>query len=283
MSSRPSAPVLLSIAGSDCSAGAGIQADLKAGCAMGCYPLTAITCVVSEVPGKVDGIVPMDAAFVAQQVRLCLRHFPVRAIKTGMLYSPDIVEAVAAELQASHSPLVVDPVMIATAGEPLMLQAAIETYEQHIIPRTTVLTPNLDELMRLLPGAKEESECPRDADALTDAALTLARHYGCAILAKGGHLSGNVCTDVLALPDGSTHRWEHPRTRGISTHGTGCTLSSALAARLAAGDDLRSATKRALHYVGQAIGSSLHWEGIDALNHMSPLWERCAERRIRHA
>ena len=268
MPPRPSAPVYLSIAGSDCSAGAGIQADLKTGCALGCYPLTAVTCVVSEVPGTVDGIVPMGADFVAQQIRLCLRHFPVRAIKTGMLYAPAIVEAVAAELRTSDAPLVVDPVMIATAGEPLLLRSAIRTYEEHLIPRARILTPNLDELVHLLPG---ENTRPADADTLTEAALTLARHYGCAILAKGGHLSGTTCTDVLALPGGETRRWEHERVCGISTHGTGCTLSSALAARLAAGDDLITATACALHYVSRAIADSLRWNQLDALNHMSPL------------
>lgn len=270
MTSRPSAPVYLSIAGSDCSAGAGIQADLKAGCAMGCYPLTAITCVVSEVPGNVNGIKPMDAEFVARQIKLCLRHFPVRAIKTGMLYAPAIVEAVAAELHATTAPLVVDPVMIATAGEPLMLQEAIETYEKHLIPRASILTPNLDELKHLLSSTGETSQ-PQNEAELTDAACALSRHYNCAILAKGGHLSGTVCTDILALPDGSTRCWKHPRTEGISTHGTGCTLSSALAARLAAGDDLTTAAERALRYVSEAIRTSLRWGSIDALNHMLSL------------
>ena len=143
-------PTYLSIAGSDCSAGAGLQADLKAGFALGCYPLTAVTCVVSEVPGKVEGIVAMEPQFVANQVRICLQNFPVAAIKTGMLYSPEIVQAVTAELSNYGGPIVVDPVMIATAGEPLILREAIGVYEQSLMPRTTLLTPNLDELTKLL-------------------------------------------------------------------------------------------------------------------------------------
>lgn len=256
-------PVYLSIAGSDCSAGAGIQADLKAGFALGCYPLTAITCVVSEVPGKVEGIVPMEPQFVAEQVRICMQHFPVAAIKTGMLYSPEIVRAVTAELQDYTGPIVVDPVMIATAGEPLILQAAISVYEQSLMPRTTVLTPNLDELQRLL----ATQEPIRTADELQQAATVLAGRYNCAILAKGGHLGGNTCTDILVLQDGTAHRWSHPRTTGISTHGTGCTLSSAIAAQLALGHELIPAVERALQYITRAIASSHKLGTLWAVNH----------------
>ncbi len=258
-----SAPVYLSIAGSDCSAGAGIQADLKAGFALGCYPLTAITCVVSEVPGKVEGIVAMEPSFVADQVRICLQHFPVAAIKTGMLYSPEIVKAVTAELQGFNGPIVVDPVMIATAGEPLILQAAISVYEQHLMPRTTLLTPNLDELQRLL-GTDAPICTPAE---LQQAAAVLANRYQCAVLAKGGHLSGSTCTDILVLSDGTAHHWSHPRTEGISTHGTGCTLSSAVAAHLAKGYDLITAVELSLQYITKAIASSHKLGELWAVNH----------------
>ena len=258
-----SAPVYLSIAGSDCSAGAGIQADLKAGFALGCYPLTAITCVVSEVPGKVEGIVAMEPSFVADQVRICLQHFPVAAIKTGMLYSPEIVKAVTAELQGFNGPIVVDPVMIATAGEPLILQAAISVYEQHLMPRTALLTPNLDELQRLL-GTDAPICTPAE---LQQAAAVLANRYQCAVLAKGGHLSGSTCTDILVLSDGTAHHWSHPRTEGISTHGTGCTLSSAVAAHLAQGYDLITAVDLSLQYITKAIASSHKLGELWAVNH----------------
>lgn len=263
---RHSLPVMLSIAGSDCSAGAGLQADLKAGFALGCYPLTAVTCVVSEVPGKVEGLCPLEPDFVAAQVRLCLREYPVRAIKTGMLYSPAIVAAVAAELRQQSAPLVIDPVMIATAGEPLMLREAISSYEQELIPLATLLTPNLDELSRLL-GTPE----PQSPDELADAALALARRYRCAILAKGGHLPGRQCCDILAEPDGSLHHWEHPRCEAVTTHGTGCTLSAAVAAGLAAGAPLRDAVERALIYTGRAIAQSWQLGLHDALNHRPEL------------
>ena len=258
-----STPVYLSIAGSDCSAGAGIQADLKAGFALGCYPLTAITCVVSEVPGKVEGIVPMEPSFVADQVCICLQHFPVAAIKTGMLYSPEIVRAVTQELQDFTGPIVVDPVMIATAGEPLILQAAISVYEQSLMPRTTLLTPNLDELERLL-GTEEPI---RTADDLQQAAAVLAQRYNCAVLAKGGHLGGDTCTDILVMKDSTAHRWSHPRTIGISTHGTGCTLSSAVAAHLALGHELVPAVELSLQYIAQAIANSHKLGDLWAVNH----------------
>lgn len=258
-----STPTYLSIAGSDCSAGAGIQADLKAGFALGCYPLTAITCVVSEVPGKVEGIVPMEPQFVADQVRICLQHFPVAAIKTGMLYSPEIVRAVTAELEGYAGPIVVDPVMIATAGEPLILQAAINVYEQNLMPRTTLLTPNLDELQRLL-----NTQAPiTTPDELQQAAIELTHRYNCAVLAKGGHLEGDTCTDILIMKDGTAHRWSHPRTMGISTHGTGCTLSSAIAAHLAMGYELKEAVERSLSYIAQAIAHSHKLGELWAVNH----------------
>lgn len=256
-------PVYLSIAGSDCSAGAGLQADLKAGFALGCYPLTAVTCVVSEVPGKVEGIVAMEPQFVADQVRICLQHFPVAAIKTGMLYSPEIVQAVVAELNDYSGPIVVDPVMIATAGEPLILQAAISVYEQSLMPRTTVLTPNLDELQRLL-GTTEPIST---ADDLQQAATVLSQKYHCAVLAKGGHLGSNTCTDILVQKDGTAHRWSHPRTLGISTHGTGCTLSSAVAAHLAHGHNLVQAVELSLRYITKSIATSHQLGDLWAVNH----------------
>ena len=257
-----STPVFLSIAGSDCSAGAGAQADLKAGFALGCYPLTALTCVVSEVPGCVRGIQPLPADFVRDQVELCLATYPVQAVKCGMLYSPDIVRAVAHALRDFRGPLIIDPVMIATAGEALMQQEAVRVYEEALFPRAAVLTPNCDELAALL-----SCPPPRTAGELESAARKLVARYGCAVLAKGGHLSGDVCTDLLVLPDGSAHTWEHARTKNISTHGTGCTLSSALAAQLALGHPLPEACARALDYTARAIAASHRFGSVCALNH----------------
>ncbi len=274
MSTLPSAPVYLSIAGSDCSAGAGLQADLKAGFELGCYPLTAVTCVVNEVPGKVEGIVPMEADFVAAQVRLCLQSFPVKAVKCGMLYSPDIVRAVAQELAPHQLPLVIDPVMIATAGDALMLEEAIAVYEECLYPIASLLTPNRDELSRLLGG------CPiNTVDELSDAAYALARETNCHVLAKGGHLPGDECVDIFAARPERVNGvpaalppliLTHPRTPGVSTHGTGCTLSSAITAGLAKGMSLDAAIQTGLDYTARAIAGTLHLGPMQALDHHAP-------------
>lgn len=255
-------PVILSVAGSDCSAGAGAQADLKTGFALGCYPLTALTCVVSEVPGCVRALHPLPADFVRDQAELCLSTFPVRAVKCGMLYSADIVRAVARALRGFAGALVIDPVMIATAGEPLMQQEAVRAYEEELFPKATLITPNCDELAALL-----RCPVPRTAAALEQAAHAFVARYRCAVLAKGGHLHGDVCTDMLVLPDGTQHMWEHARVIGISTHGTGCTLSTALAAHLAHGLALPDACARALEDTEQAIARSHRFGSVRALNH----------------
>ncbi len=263
---RPSAPVYLSIAGSDCSAGAGLQADLKAGFALGCYPLTAVTCVVNEVPGKVEGIVAMEADFVAAQVRLCLESFPVKAVKCGMLYSPDIVRAVAQVLAPHKLPLVIDPVMIATAGDALMLEEAVAVYEECLIPIASLLTPNCDELARLL-----GTEAPTTPHELERSARALASRYGCAVLAKGGHLEGEHCTDLLVPADASALiSFTRPRTQGVSTHGTGCTLSSAVTAGLAQGLPLTQAVEQGLDYTARAIAATLCLGEMQALDHHAP-------------
>ena len=189
-------PVMMTIAGSDCSAGAGLQADLKAAHAMGAFALTAVTCIVSEVPGLVRGIQEVEPELVADQVRINLEHFPVAAVKAGMLYSPSIVRAVHGVLKDADIPLVVDPVMIATAGDRLMREEAVAVYEELLLPRAALLTPNLDEAAVLL-----RSSSNPERDELPEAAARLALRYGCPVLLKGGHLAGD-CRDVLAGPDG---------------------------------------------------------------------------------
>lgn len=256
-------PVFLTIAGSDSSAGAGVQADLKTGCALGCYPLTAVTCVVSEVPGRVAALCPMEPDFVVSQVQLAFEAFPVAALKTGMLYSPQIVRAVA-EILPPGVPLVVDPVMVATAGADLMLSDTLAAYTEHLFPRAALLTPNKDELLRLTSGERIESVEEQQA-----AALELAARFSCAVLAKGGHMPGAVCTDVLAMPDGSTRLYTHARTPGIPTHGTGCTLSAAVTAHLAHGLPLEQAVEHALSYTAESIAHSFNWGATYALAHNS--------------
>ena len=281
-------PVVMSIAGSDNSAGAGAQADLKTFSALGTYGVTAITCVVAEVPGKVSAIQPIEPRIVAEQIRLLFEAFPISAVKTGMLYSREIIEAVAASLQsairnpprrrrgqegeggwASQSaiPLVVDPVMVATSGDPLLQQDAIALYRERIFPMAKLITPNLDEAAVLL---------GRPLANLADMRLgvrELAERFGTAILLKGGHLREAIATDLL-FADGEVHEFTAPFVPGVSTHGTGCTYSAAIAASLGKGLPLRDAVGEAKCFVTGAITHFFRWthrgRTTDALRHFAP-------------
>src|SRR6184192_760881 len=186
-------PVALTIAGSDCSAGAGIQADLKTFSALGVYGLTAITCIVAETPGKVSRIQPADPEIVREQIELLLKNFPIAAIKTGLLCNAEIVAQVVRSLgKVKRRPLVVDPVMIATSGDILLEPEAIRIYQRDLFPLATLITPNLDEATRLL------GYPIRDLGAMHRATRTLATKYGTAVLLKGGHLRGRRAIDVFS-------------------------------------------------------------------------------------
>ncbi len=262
-------PVALTIAGSDNSAGAGAQADLKTFSALGCYGVTAITCVVAEVPGRVSAIHPIPPEIVAEQVRLLFEAFPVAAMKTGMLYSRGIISAICEVLDAhgARIPLVVDPVMVATSGDPLLRGDAISLYKERLFPRALVATPNLDEVRTLL-GQNVDTVAGMHA-----AGRELLSRHGCAWLIKGGHLRGDMAIDVLVTTDGKSEEFHAPFVPGVSTHGTGCTTSAAIAAALARGLALREAVVEAKKFVHQAIASYLRWErngrATDALNHFA--------------
>lgn len=258
-----SPPVALSIAGSDCSAGAGIQADLKSFSAHGVFGLTAITCVVAEVPGQVGSIVPVPPEVLAEQLDLLGKTFPIAAIKTGMLYSSDHVRVCIDWLKTLDPlpPLVIDPVMIATTGDSLLKDDALEVYTGELLPLATVITPNLDEAVALA-GAPIGS--------LSDLELRageLAKQFGTSVLAKGGHLAREVATDVLAGPDGDLEEFSAPFVAGVNTHGTGCTYSAAIAAGLADGSHLIAAVGGAKRFVSSAIRDYFQWQDVDALNH----------------
>ena len=258
-------PVVLTIAGSDNSCGAGAQADLKAITALGGYAQTAITCVVAEVPGRVEMIQPVKAAVVAAQIRLSCRSFPVAAIKTGMLFSRPIIRAVAGALAEGRVrvPLVVDPVMVASSGEPLLEPAAIAAYGRELFPRAVLVTPNLDEL-RILSAMP----CRNLAEMEAAGRMLVARH-GCAFLLKGGHLRGRVATDLLVTQDGC-RRYDAAFRRGFDAHGTGCTYSAAIATGLALGLPLAEAVARAKRYITAAIRGRLSWGRTAALDHRVP-------------
>ena len=258
--------VALTIAGSDSSAGAGLQADLKTFSALGVFGVTAATCVVAEVPGKVSRIDAVDARNVREQIELLLAHFPVAAIKTGLLCSPEIVETVTEALaQAADIPLVVDPVMVATSGDALLEPAAVEIYCSRLFSRAALITPNMAEAAAL-------SERPvRNLDEMRVAGEQLARKFGTRFLLKGGHLGGESATDLL-FGGVAVMEFSAPFVHGVSTHGTGCTYSAAIAARLALGDEIEVAIASAKDFVSRAIGGYFAWTtssgSVQALNHL---------------
>jgi hydroxymethylpyrimidine/phosphomethylpyrimidine kinase len=271
MPAKAEVPVALTIAGSDSSAGAGIQADLKTFSALGVYGLTAITCVVAETPGRVSKIEAVSAAMVAAQIEVLLENFPVAAIKTGLLFSSEIVTEVARMLRAHAAtgnaapPLVIDPVMVATSGDLLLRDDAIESYERDLFPLAALVTPNLGEATRLL------GEAIQDLPAMREAGAKLAKKYRVPILLKGGHLSGENAIDLLFV-EGNIMEFSAPFSRGIATHGTGCTYSAAIAAGLASRLSLEEAVRRAKKFVTAAIAQHRSWktppgESLHALNH----------------
>jgi hydroxymethylpyrimidine/phosphomethylpyrimidine kinase len=265
--------VALTIAGSDSSAGAGIQADLKTFTALGVYGLTAVTCIVAEVPRKVSRIEPVTARMVREQIEVLLKNFRVGAIKTGLLCSAEIVCAVAQTIQdakkkaARSIPFIVDPVMIATSGDNLLEPEAVEPYKNELFPLATLVTPNLDEAALLL------ETTITDRKQMENAAKALAKKYRVSILLKGGHLPGDSAIDLL-FHYGELTKFSAPFVRGIETHGTGCTYSAAITAGLAAGFSLEQAIRRAKKFVTESIKRRFRWTSksggiLDALRHSS--------------
>lgn len=264
-------PVALTIAGSDSSAGAGIQADLKTFSAFGVYGLTAVTCIVAEIPGKVSRIEPVSARIVREQIEVLVENFQIGAIKTGLLCSGEIISAVARAMRrvdkmvVRRIPVVVDPVIVATSGNPLLDPTAIEAYENELFPLASLITPNLDETERLL-GTNV-----KDRESMHTAAKELGTQFGTAILLKGGHLPGRHAVDVLFL-NGKIVEFSAPFVRGVATHGTGCTYSAAITAGLACGLSLEQSIKRAKKFVSQSIAQHFQWRSktgkvLDALRH----------------
>jgi len=268
--SAATVPVALTIAGSDSSAGAGIQADLKTFSALGVYGLTAITCVVAETPGKVLRIEPINPEIVHEQVAVLARTFPIAAAKTGLLCSGEIVEAVACGIDLlrkidNRIPVVVDPVTVATSGDMLLTPEAMEIYERELFPIATLLTPNLEEAGKLI------GEPIRDLETMRKAGKQLQQKYQVSILLKGGHLAGDDAVDLL-FAGNKISEFSAPFVRGVATHGTGCTYSAAITAALASGLSLEAAVRRAKEFVTASIAQRLRWksksgENIDALNH----------------
>lgn len=240
---------VLVVAGSDSGAGAGIQADLKTVMALGGYATTAITALTAQATMGVQAVVPVEPEFVARQMEVVLADIGADVIKTGMLYDADIVETVVRvhERRAASVPLVVDPVMIAKGGARLLGSAAIHALKRRLIPRAALLTPNLPEC-QVLTGMSVDS-----VDAMSPAADALLALGAAAVLIKGGHLPGDEIIDLLRTADGDEQLFVNSRLPVRSTHGTGCTLASAIATGIAEGLTLRDAVSRAETYLHRAI------------------------------
>jgi len=245
-------PRLLTIAGSDSGGGAGIQADLKTFAAHGCYGMSVIAAVTAQNTREVRAVLEVPPEMVAAQIDAVLEDIGADAVKIGMLASAEIIRTVADRLRAhlagTNVPIVLDPVMVAKSGARLLREDAVEAVATDLLPLVTLVTPNVPELETLtgLPAGSEE-ETLRAAEAL---ALK-----GPAVLAKGGHAAGEEVVDLL-LSGGDLHRFTHPRLHTSSTHGTGCTLSSAIAARLAAGEGLPRAVEGAISYLHSALAAA---------------------------
>ncbi len=261
-------PRVLCIAGSDSSGGAGIQADIKTVTALGGYAATAITALTAQNTTGVAGILPIEPRFVAQQLEMVLTDVGADAIKTGMLNSAETIEIVVRTLErfAPSTPLVVDPVMIAKGGASLLDPTALFTLKSRLLPRAALLTPNAPEAAALT-GLPLESLA--DASDVLDALLELGAG---AVLLKGAHLPGDEIVDILRTADGEEQRFTHSRIATSSTHGTGCTLASAIAFGIADGLRLRDSIMRAESYLRQAILTAPGFgRGHGPLHHAHPL------------
>lgn len=245
----------LTIAGSDSGGGAGIQADLKAMSALGVYGASVITAVTAQNTQAVTAVQGIDPPVIAAQISAVLSDLEVGAVKIGMLATSEIIQTVADALVDYEGPLVLDPVMIAKSGDALLADDAVNTLREVLIPRATVLTPNLPEAARILEADPAES-----AEEMIAQGQALCSFGVEAVLMKGGHGAGDVCTDFLVGPEGVLLELTAPRLDTKNTHGTGCTLSSSIAAGQAKGLNLRDATQQAHNYLQGAIAAA---DGLD--------------------
>jgi len=256
---------VLSIAGSDSGGGAGIQADLKTFAALGCYGMTAITALTAQNTLGVSGIHPVPAEFLRAQIKAVVEDIGVDAVKLGMLHAPEVVEVVAWAIDHYKLPnVVLDPVMVATSGDRLIAQETVAGLVRELFPRAIVITPNLDEAALLVGHAVD------GVAALEPAAQELLALGANAVLLKGGHLPGDEVVDLLLRKEGDPLRLASARIPSRNLHGTGCTLSSAIAAHLALGADLPEAVRRARAYVIGAMQAATEvqiGQGHGPLNH----------------
>ncbi len=263
-------PRILSIAGSDSGGGAGIQADLKTFSALGCFGMTAITAITAQNTIGVSSIHSVPPEMLQYQIDAVMEDIGADALKVGMLNVPETVMTVANSIDKYLIKLVVfDPVMVATSGAVLIDEKAIDVLVQEMFPRSTVITPNLDEAS-LLVGKPLKSK--KDMKA---AAIKLCQMGAKSVLVKGGHLEGDIVFDLLLDSSGHEHWFEGVRIQSPNTHGTGCTLSSAIAAHLATGQTLIDSVSMARIFVREALSTGAFvktGEGSGPLNHFhSPM------------
>lgn len=265
-------PIALTIAGSDSSGGAGIQADLKTFSALGVYGVSAIAALTAQNTQGVEAVLVVPPDFVARQIKVVARDLKVGAVKIGMLATSDVIGAVAEGLEVLPGvPIVLDPVMVAASGDVLLDEDAIETLRTILLPRATLITPNLPEAAKLLGSSEAMNE-----REMTEQARKLMDLGAKAVLIKGGHAEGAEAVDLLLDGEGEL-RLAAPRVATSNTHGTGCTLSSAIAAELAKGASLREAVMTAKAYVTAAINAADDLEigkGRGPVHHFHALWPR---------
>ncbi|MCD0489899.1 bifunctional hydroxymethylpyrimidine kinase/phosphomethylpyrimidine kinase [Pedobacter sp. MC2016-14] len=246
-------PIVLSIAGSDSGGGAGIQADIKTISALGCFATTAITAVTVQNTLGLSAIHPIPVDFVKAQIKAVMDDLRPSAIKIGMVHSAELAIGIAEALnEYQHVPVVFDPVMVASSGDSLVESGTIATFKHYLFPLTQLLTPNLDEAALL---AQMDIEHVED---MKNAAVKILMSGVNAVLIKGGHLKGSELIDIYRDKDGNERTFSSTAIESLNTHGTGCSLSSAIASYVALGHDMEAAIAKAKTYVHQAI-----YQGID--------------------
>lgn len=263
---------VLTIAGSDSGGGAGIQADLKTVSAIGCYGLSVVTALTAQNTCGVTGILPVPPSFAADQIAAVLSDIGADAVKIGMLYSAELIEVIAAELKRFEvAGIILDPVMVAQSGDQLLQEDAIAALKECLMPLADIITPNIPEAEVLL------DRRIADAEDTQEPARALARFGSRSVLLKGGHLKNDSSTDWLYLADEDRLvSFEAPRIASRNNHGTGCTLSSAIAAYRAHGFGMEDAVRRAKTYIHNAIeaGSSYSiGRGHGPVHHFFEFWQ----------
>lgn len=262
-------PIALTIAGSDSGGGAGIQADLKTFSALGVYGASVISAITAQNTLAVTAVHSVPTDIIAAQIKTVFDDLKINAVKIGMLASSEIIECVAAALEDVSAPVVLDPVMVSKSGDALLQDDAVETLCARLLPMAELVTPNLPEAARIL--GQKQAQNDAEIEAQGRAILAMGAK---AVFMKGGHAAGDICTDFL-ITRGGCEAFSAPRQQTKNTHGTGCTLSSAITAELAKGADLTAAVAHAHAYLQGAISTADHLkigQGHGPVHHFHALW-----------